>query len=192
MQLDESKDPVKVKKASSWQSWEDSLFGHTQAAVAARLLPPRHPKNAAARRNGKKSLVDTIADKSWVSQAEVDNVDNHKVSFVPSVFNLICSCYCIVSILLFMICTLRLLLKPVRHRLVTMKGSCCELYVDDVEVNWGAGESVRRYHLLTRSIPTAPWVITYVCLSRFTSILISLLRAKVSSHGGSSRLHRVL
>jgi hypothetical protein len=80
MQLDKSKqDPVKAKKASSWQSWEDSLFGHSQAAVAARLLPPRHPHNAAARRQGKKSLVDTIADKSWVSKAEVDNVDTHQV-----------------------------------------------------------------------------------------------------------------
>ena len=82
MQLDKAnKDPAKAKKASSWQSWEDSLFGHTQAAVAAKLLPPRHPKAAA--RRGKKSLVDKIADKSWVSQAEVDKVDNHKVSVLP-------------------------------------------------------------------------------------------------------------
>jgi hypothetical protein len=72
--------PVKAKKAKSWQSWEDSLFGHSQAAVAAHLLPPRHPKNAIAGRKGKKSIVDQIADKSWVSTAEVDNVDNHKVT----------------------------------------------------------------------------------------------------------------
>ncbi len=77
-------DPVKAKKAKSWQSWEDSLFGHTQAAVAAKLLPPRHPKNVLARRKGKKSIVDQIADKSWVSTAEVDNVDTHKVMELPS------------------------------------------------------------------------------------------------------------
>lgn len=76
-------DPVKAKKAQSWQSWEDSLFGHSQAAVAAHLLPPRHPKNVLARKKGKKSLVDQIADKSWVSTAEVDNVDNHKVRALP-------------------------------------------------------------------------------------------------------------